>query len=388
MKWLRDVSLSALSAGFVTVLVGFASSAVIVFQAAHALGASQAQLASWLWALGLGMGGTCIVLSLRYRMPISTAWSTAGAAMLITSVSGLSMNEAIGAFLVSACLIIVSGFSGWFERAIQRIPLALAAGMMSGVLLRFGLNAFVAMQTEFALSFGMFVVYLLGRRWWSRYAVILALLAGLLAAAGRGMLHLQAITVQLGMPVFTMPAFSPAAMIGVALPLFVVTMASQNVPGIGVLCAAGYRPPVSQLIGWVGVVNLLLAPFGAFALNMSTITAAICTGPDAHVDPARRYMASVFAGLFYLLMGLFGATLTAVLLALPKELVWAIAGFALLGTIGNGLVTALNHERHREAALVTFLVTASGITLFGVGSAFWGLLGGVLVLVLLHGGRG
>ena len=387
MKWLRDVSLSAVSAGFVTVLVGFASSAVIVFQAAHALGASQAQLASWLWALGLGMGGTCIVLSLRYRMPISTAWSTAGAAMLITSVSGLSMNEAIGAFLVSACLIIVSGFSGWFERAIQRIPLALAAGMMSGVLLRFGLNAFVAMQTEFVLSFGMFVVYLLGRRWWPRYAVILALLAGLLTAAGRGMLHLQAITVQLGMPVFTMPAFSWAALIGVALPLFVVTMASQNVPGIGVLRAAGYRPPVSKLIGWLGVVNLLLAPFGAYALNLSTITAAIVTGPEAHPDPDKRYMAGVAAGVFYTLMGLFGATVAATLLALPKELVWAIAGFALLGTIGNGLLTALNHERHREAALVTFLVTASGITLLGVGSAFWGLLGGVLVLLLLHGGR-
>ena len=387
MKCLRDLSLSALSAGFVTVLVGFASSAVIVFQAAHALGASQAQLASWLWALGLGMGGTCIVLSLRYRMPISTAWSTAGAAMLITSVSGLSMNEAIGAFLVSACLIIVSGFSGWFERAIQRIPLALAAGMMSGVLLRFGLNAFVAMQTEFALSFGMFVVYLLGRRWWPRYAVILALLAGLLTAAGRGMLHLQAITVQLGMPVFTMPAFSWAALIGVALPLFVVTMASQNVPGIGVLRAAGYRPPVSKLIGWLGVVNLLLAPFGAYALNLSTITAAIVTGPEAHPDPDKRYMAGVAAGVFYTLMGLFGATVAATLLALPKELVWVIAGFALLGTIGNGLLTALNHERHREAALVTFLVTASGITLLGVGSAFWGLLGGVLVLLLLHGGR-
>jgi benzoate membrane transport protein len=387
MKCLRDLSLSALSAGFVTVLVGFASSAVIVFQAAHALGASQAQLASWLWALGLGMGGTCIVLSLRYRMPISTAWSTAGAAMLITSVSGLSMNEAIGAFLVSACLIIVSGFSGWFERAIQRIPLALAAGMMSGVLLRFGLNAFVAMQTEFVLSFGMFVVYLLGRRWWPRYAVILALLAGLLTAAGRGMLHLRAITVQLGMPVFTMPAFSWAALIGVALPLFVVTMASQNVPGIGVLRAAGYRPPVSKLIGWLGVVNLLLAPFGAYALNLSTITAAIVTGPEAHPDPDKRYMAGVAAGVFYTLMGLFGATVAATLLALPKELVWAIAGFALLGTIGNGLLTALNHERHREAALVTFLVTASGITLLGVGSAFWGLLGGVLVLLLLHGGR-
>jgi benzoate membrane transport protein len=209
----------------------------------------------------------------------------------------------------------------------------------------------------------------------------------MLLAQLQGLLHLGQIAPQLTWPVWIWPSWSWQALVGVAVPLFVVTMATQNVTGVGVMRAAGYQPPVSRMLGWIGVANLLLAPFGAFALNMSTITAAICTGPDAHVDPARRYMASVFAGLFYLLMGLFGATLTAVLLALPKELVWAIAGFALLGTIGNGLVTALNHERHREAALVTFLVTASGITLFGVGSAFWGLLGGVLVLLLLHGGR-
>ena len=388
MKWLRDLSLSALSAGFVTVLVGFASSAVVVFQAADALGATPAEAASWLWALGVGMGVTGIGMSLRWRMPVTTAWSTAGAAMLITSVSGLSMSEAIGAFMVSAALFMLVGFSGWFERAMSRLPLALAAALMSGVLLRFGLNAFVAAQSQMLLVGSMFLAYLLGRRWWPRYTVIIVLLLGMLLAQLQGLLHLGQVTPQLTWPVWIWPSWSWQALVGVAVPLFVVTMATQNVTGVGVMRAAGYQPPVSRMLGWIGVANLLLAPFGAFALNMSTITAAICTGPDAHVDPARRYMASVFAGLFYLLMGLFGATLTAVLLALPKELVWAIAGFALLGTIGNGLVTALNHERHREAALVTFLVTASGITLFGVGSAFWGLLAGVLVLLLLHGGRG
>ena len=388
MKWLRDLSLSALSAGFVTLLVGFASSAVVVFQAAHALGATPAQAASWLWALGVGMGVTGIGMSLRWRMPVTTAWSTAGAAMLITSVSGLCMSEAIGAFMVSAALFMLAGFSGWFERAMSRLPLALAAALMSGVLLRFGLNAFVAAQSQMLLVGSMFLAYLLGRRWWPRYTVIIVLLLGMLLAQAQGLLHLGQVTPQLTWPVWIWPSWSWQALVGVAVPLFVVTMATQNVTGVGVMRAAGYQPPVSRMLGWIGVANLLLAPFGAFALNMSTITAAICTGPDAHVDPARRYMASVFAGLFYLLMGLFGATLTAVLLALPKELVWAIAGFALLGTIGNGLVTALNHERHREAALVTFLVTASGITLFGVGSAFWGLLAGVLVLLLLHGGRG
>lgn len=387
MHLFRDFSLSALTAGFVTVLVGFASSAVIVFQAAHALGASEAELASWLLALGVGMGLTCIALSWRYRMPVSTAWSTAGAAMLITSVSGLSMNEAIGAFMVSALLIIFSGFSGLFERAIKRIPLALAAGMMSGVLLRFGLNAFTAMQSQFALTLGVFGVYLLGRRLLPRYAVIIALLAGLALAAAQGLLHLGGVALTLARPVFTMPALSLQAIVGVALPLFVVTMASQNVPGIGVLRAAGYQPPVSMLVGWTGIANLLLAPFGAYALNLSTITAAIVTGPEAHADPARRYVAGIAAGVFYLLIGLFGATMAATLLALPKELVWAIAGFALLGTIGNGLLTALSHERHREPALVTFLVTASGITLFGIGSAFWGLLAGVLALLVLHAGR-
>jgi len=381
------MSVSALSAGFVTVLVGFASSAVIVFQAAHALGASEAVLGSWLLALGFGMGLTCIGLSLYYRIPVATAWSTAGAAMLITSVSGLSLAEATGAFMVSAGLIIVSGFSGWFERAIRRIPLALAAGMMSGVLLRFGLNAFTALQTELGLTLAIFAAYLLGRRWLPRYAVILALLAGFTLAGTQGLLHLGGVQWTLARPVFVMPAFSLQAMIGVALPLYLVTMASQNVPGVTVLRASGYHPPISQIIGWTGIANLLLAPFGAFALNLAAITAAICTGREAHEDPSRRYVAAVAAGAFYLVVGLLGATVTSLFAAFPKELISVIAGLALFGTIANGLVTALAQEREREPALITFLVTASGMTLAGGALLALAISAGLLTLAVLNWGK-
>lgn len=380
----KDLSLSAIIAGFVTVLVGFTSSAVIVFQAAEASGANAAEVASWMWALGLGMGLTCIVLSLRYRVPIVTAWSTPGAAMLITGAAGVPMSEAIGAFVVSAALITVAGFSGVFERAIKRIPVSLAAGMLAGVLLRFGLNVFVALQAQFLLVVSMCAVYLLARRLLPRYAIILALAAGLVVALLHGQLHFGDVRLELATPVFTLPSFSFAALVGIALPLFVVTMASQNVPGVAVIRASGYDVPVSPLVGWTGLTTLLLAPFGAYALNLAAITAAICMGREAHEDPSRRYMAAVSAGVFYLLIGAFGATVGAVFSALPKELVLAIAGLALLGTIGNGLAVALREDSDREPALITFLVTASGVTLAGVGSAFWGLVAGVIALLVLR----
>ncbi|MEO8753416.1 MAG: benzoate/H(+) symporter BenE family transporter [Casimicrobiaceae bacterium] len=379
-----DLSVSALSAGFVTVLVGFTSSAVIVFQAAQALGAGPAEIASWMWALGLGMGATCIALSLRYRVPVVTAWSTPGAAMLITSTAGVAMPEAIGAFLVCAALITLAGFTGWFERVIDRIPLSLASGMLAGVLLRFGLDVFIAMKSQFALAFAMFAVYLVARRVLPRYAVVTALAVGIALAALMGLLRVEGLHLELAQPVFTSPRFSLAALVGIALPLFVVTMASQNVPGAAVLRADGYKVPISPLIGWTGVATLLLAPFGAYALNLAAITAAICTGREAHEDPAKRYVAAVSAGILYIAIGLFGATVGALFAAFPKELILTIAGLALLGTIGNGLAAALAREREREAALVTFLVTASGVTLLGIGSAFWGLVAGALALTVLR----
>ena len=381
---LKDLSLSAIAAGFVTVLVGFASSAVIVFQAAQSLGASPEEISSWMWALGLGMGLTCIGLSLRYRMPVVTAWSTPGAAMLIGSVAGLPLSDAIGAFLMSALLIAASGFSGLFERMISRIPASLASGMLAGVLLRFGIDAFAAMKTQLGMVLTMFAVYLLARRLLPRYAVILTLLVGIAFAAGLGLLRVDGLSLQLAKPVFTTPTFSLAAIVGIALPLFIVTMASQNVPGVAVIRASGYAIPISPVVGWTGLVNLLLAPFGAFALNLAAITAAICMGREAHEDAARRYVAAIAAGVFYVVVGLFGATVAALFAAFPKELILAIAGIALLGTIGNSLAAALRDEAEREPALGTFLVTASGLSLAGIGSAFWGLLAGVGTLLVLR----
>jgi benzoate membrane transport protein len=380
----KDVSISAVIAGFVTVLVGFTSSAVIVFQAAQALGASSAEIGSWMGALGMGMGLTSILLSLRYRAPIVTAWSTPGAAMLMTTAAGVPMAEAIGAFIISALCMTVCGFTGWFERVLNRIPVSLASGMLAGVLLRFGLDVFTAMQTQFGMAIAMFVVYLFMRRILPRYAVVAALLVGMAIATTQGLLHLETVRLQLAQPVFTVPQFSLNALVGVALPLFVVTMASQNVPGVAVIRASGYSVPISPLIGWTGTATLLLAPFGAFALNLAAITAAICMGREAHEDQSKRYVAAIAAGGFYLLIGLFGSTVGAVLSAFPKELVLAIAGLALLGTIGNSLATALTPEKEREPALITFLVTASGVTLLGVGSAFWGLIAGALAIAILQ----
>ena len=384
MRLFDDFSPAALIAGFVAVLVGFTSSAVIVFQAAQTLQATAAEIASWMCALGLGMGLTSITLSLRYRVPVLTAWSTPGAAMLITSAAGISMPEAIGAFLVSATLITLSGFSGYFERMLDRIPISIASGMLAGVLLRFGLDAFIAMQNQFALVFPMFCAYLLCRRLLPRYAIVVTLLLGIGIAAAQGLLQVQALRLELATPVFTTPQFSWRALIGVALPLYVVTMVSQNVPGVAVIRASGYQLPISPLIGWTGAANLLLAPFGGFALNLAAITAAICMGREAHPDADKRYVAAIAAGVFYLLIGLFGATVGALFLAFPKELVLAIAGFALLGTIGSALASALGQEAEREPALLTFLVTASGVVLAGIGSAFWGLLTGLAALLVLQ----
>ena len=384
MSLVRDLSVSAVVAGFVTVLVGFASAAVIVFQAAGAVGATEAQVSSWLLALGLGMGLTCSLLSLRYRVPIVTAWSTPGAALLVTSGAGLSIEEATGAFLVSAALITLVGFSGWFERAMDRIPVPIASGMLAGVLLRFGLGLFTAMSTQLTLALAMFLAYLAARRLAPRYAVIVALLVGVAIALVQGLLHVDAVRLALARPVWVTPRFTPSAVVGVALPLFVVTMASQNVPGVAVIRASGYTVPISPLIGWTGLANLVLAPFGGFTVNLAAITAAICMGREAHEDPRRRYVAAVFAGIFYLIVGIFGATVVAIFLAFPAELVAAIAGLALLATIGNGLASAVGNENQREPALVTFLVTASGIAPAGIGSAFWGLVAGVMTLAILR----
>jgi benzoate membrane transport protein len=389
MQFFKDLSLSAVTAGFVAVLVGFTSSVALVFQAAQAFQATPAQITSWMWALGLGMGLCTLLPSLWLRKPVMVAWSTPGAAVLATAglAGGFSMAEAVGAFMVCAALITVAGATRWFERAMNRIPMEIASALLAGVLARFGLQAFAAAQTALPLVLLMLGCYLAARRFAPRYAVVLTLVAAIVYVALRGQMAWSAVTFELAMPQWVTPQFSVGAIVSLALPLFVVTMASQNLPGVAVMRATGYQMPVSALVTMTGLATLVLAPFGAFALNFSAITAAICMGPEAHEDPRRRYTAAASCGAFYIVIGIFGAVVTGLLTAFPKELVVAIAGLALLGTIGNGLATALRDEPHREAALITFLVTLSGVVIGGVGSAFWGVVAGSVALFVQQYGK-
>jgi len=388
-SFFKDVSLSTATAGFVAVLVGFTSSVALVFQAARAFGATPEQITSWMWALGLGMGLCSLVPSIVLRQPVMVAWSTPGAAVLAGAgvAGGFGMGEAIGAFMACALLITLAGMTGWFERVMNRIPMEIASALLAGVLARFGMQAFTALQTALPLVLVMLGSYLLARRLLPRYAVVLTLVAGVAWAAGSGQMRWSQVQFALAMPVFTAPQFSLSAFMSLALPLFIVTMASQNLPGVAVMRATGYQLPVSRLITMTGLATLVLAPFGAFALNFSAITAAICMGPEAHADKARRYTAAAACGVLYVVVGIFGAVVTGLLTAFPQELVVAIAGLALLGAIGGGLASALQQESHREAALITFLVTLSGVTLAGVGSAFWGVVAGSLALLVQQYGR-
>lgn len=367
---------TTLLAGFVAVLVGYASSAAIIWQAAAAAGATPAQIAGWMTALGLGMGVSTIALSLWYRMPVLTAWSTPGAALLATSLEGLSLGEAVGVFIFANALIVLCGVTGLFARLMKVIPHTLAAAMLAGILLRFGLQAFSNVQGHVVLCGSMLLAWLICKALAPRYAIVATLVIGALVAGLNGDVATDKLTFAMVMPEFTRPVFNPTALISIGVPFFLATMASQNAPGFATMQASGYGIAVSPLIIFTGGLALVLSPFGVYSICIAAITAAICQSPDAHPDAQQRWKASVAAGLFYLLAGIFGGSITSLLAALPLSWIQTLAGLALLGTIGGSLFQALTHEKERDAAVVTFLVTASGLTLLGVGSAFWGLVAG------------
>ena len=387
LRPLTDSSPSAVVAGFIAMMTGCTSSLVLIFQAGQAAGLSSVQISSWLWALFMGMAVCSIGLSLRYRMPITVAWSTPGAALLITSLGGVSYPQAIGAFITSALLVILCGVTGSFERIVRRLPASLAAALLAGILFRIGSEIFIAAQHHTSLVMGMFFTYLLVKRLSPRYSVLLALLVGIGISGMLGLLNFDGLALEVAIPVWTTPAFSWAATVSIGIPLFVVAMASQNMPGIAVLRTDGYAVPASPLIATTGLASLLLAPFGSHGINLAAISAAICTGPQAHEDASKRYTAAVWCGLFYGIAGLFGATLAALFASLPGELVISVAALALIGSIMNGLHGALAGPGQREPALITFLVTASGLPLGGIGSASWGLVAGLLASLLLTARR-
>ncbi|PXW22726.1 benzoate/H(+) symporter BenE family transporter [Paraburkholderia caballeronis] len=379
-----DTSVSAIVAGFVAMMTGYTSSLVLMFQAGQAAHLTDAQISSWIWALSIGMGATTIGLSLWFRAPVVVAWSTPGAALLISSLPHVPYAEAIGAYIVCALLLTAVGVTGWFDTLMKRIPGGIAAALLAGILFEIGIEIFRAAQYRTALVLTMFFAYLIVKRLVPRYAIVATLAIGIVAAALLGLLDFSRFHVAVAKPVFTMPAFSVAAIVSIGIPLFVVAMASQNVPGVAVLRADGYPTPSSPLIATTGLASLVLAPFGSHGINLAAITAAICTGADAHEDRSKRYTAAVWCGVFYLIAGTFGATIAALFAAFPKALVVSIAALALFGSIMSGLTNAMQDARQREAALVTFMVTASGLTLLSIGSAFWGLVAGVLTQVVLN----
>ncbi len=371
-----------ITAGFVAVLVGYTSSAAIIFQAAQKAGASEAVISSWLWALGVGMAATSIGFSIKYKQPVLTAWSTPGAALLVTSVSGYSLNEAIGIFIFSSVLITISGMTGIFDRIIKWIPPSVASAMLAGILFKFGLDVFLKLGSDSELVLIMLLSYLIFKRLLPRYNIPLVLIIGFCICLVRNQIQLDMIRFEPTIPIFIKPSFNISTLMSLGIPLFIVTMASQNLPGISTLRANNYDAPASPIITWTGITGIILAPFGGIAFSLAAITAAICMGDEAGKDRSRRYLASVWAGVFYLMTGVFGATITLLFTAIPGVLVSVIAGLALFATIGNSLATAMSENSHRDAALIAFLVTVSGLELLGVGSAFWGLVFGTVALVI------
>ncbi|ABP60657.1 benzoate transporter [Enterobacter sp. 638] len=375
----------AVLAGFVAVLVGYASSAAIVWQAAATAGASSHQIAGWMTALGLGMGVSTLALSLWYRAPVLTAWSTPGAALLATSLQGVTLSETIGVFIFANALILLCGLTGLFARLMKIIPHTLAAAMLAGVLLRFGLQAFSNLQDHFLLCGSMLLAWLIAKAIIPRYAIVATLVVGGFVAWLGGDIVTDELMFSVVMPEFIAPTFTLTTLMSVGLPFFLVTMASQNAPGFATMKASGYPVAVSPLMIFTGGLALLFSPFGVYSICIAAITAAICQSPDAHPEANKRWLAAAAAGVFYLLAGIFGGSITALMAALPLSWIQTLAGLALLGTMGGSLFQALQHETERDAALVTFLVTASGVTLLGIGSAFWGLIaGGICYAVFSH----
>ncbi|RZS80355.1 benzoate/H(+) symporter BenE family transporter [Pigmentiphaga kullae] len=372
-------------AGLISVIVNYGGTFILVFQAARAAGLSPELTASWVWSVSIGVGVTGCLLSWMYREPIITAWSTPAAAFLVTALATTPYAEAVGAYLISAATFVVLGVSGCFEKVIRLIPPGVAAGLLAGILLQFGIQAFGGLSVDPWLAALLIVAYVALKRYTARYAVVGILVLGLAFLLAQGRVDLSGLALTLAAPVPTMPAFSLNALLSVALPLFLITLTGQYMPGMLVLRNDGFKTSANPVVTATGLGSLLMAPFGSHAVNIAAITAAICTGREAHEDPSRRWVAGIAAGVFYILVGVFGVTLAAVFMAFPATFITTLAGLALLGTIGGSLAAALAEPRTREASLITFLASAANITMFGIGGAFWGLLVGLLAHGALNG---
>lgn len=377
-------NLSHLSAGFTAVLVGYTSSMVIIIQAATSAGATPSQIESWLLALGVTMGLTSIAYSWFYKTPILTAWSTPGAAMLVIASQQYELSVVIGSFVVSGVLILLTGLISPLSRALERIPPQLGTAMLGAILLPFCLGSFQAVSSAPITFLIMFAGFLLAKNTIPRYAMLVLLILGVVCAVVVGDATLNIEELSIAQPMWVTPGLDLGAILNLSIPLYIITMLSQNLPGIAMMKSYQYDTPVKPILMGTGITNILSAPFGGFSVNLAAISAAICMTPEVDSDKTQRYRAVVWAGVFYLIAGVFATTVVAIFLSLPDEVTKILAGFALLGTLMMCLQSAFHDEGYRESALFTFLITLSGISFLGVSATLWGLLVGIMHLRLTH----
>lgn len=385
-KW----KLSHISAGLTAVTVGYSSSVVIIIDVARKAGASDDMVVSWLLALGLGMGITCILFSWLSKLPVVTAWSTPGAAFLLTSIGDYRLSEAIGAFILCALLSLVTAQSRSLLKQISRIPPAISSALLAGILLPICLAIFSDVNDAPYLVALFIAAYLVGSRLFPRYLMLLLLVMSvtisLFMSSADGVVALPSDSPGLSSmftlpePIWVTPTFSLSAAIGLAFPLFLITTLSQNLPGIAIHHAHGYTPDHKPILSGIAIVQALLAPFGGFTFNLAAITAALCMGEQADDEKSQRYKAAIAAGVAYLFMGLLASVVVALFVSMPSIIIHLLAGLALLATLQGAVVRAMEVEHHRAPALLTMLCTASGFSLYAMTSAVWGLGLGLLLL--------
>lgn len=377
-------NLSHISAGFTAVLIGYTSSVVIIIQAATSAGASALQIASWLLVLGVTVGVSSIAYSWYYKMPVLMSWSTPGAAMLIAAVAQYTLPQVIGAFVISGLLLLLTGLITPLSRLLENIPSQLATSMLGAILIPFCLKAFTPVTTNPMVFGAMFATFFIAKRYLPRYAMMLLLVVGVAIATFTGAFSGQVIVLNIAEPVWVTPEFDWMAMVNLSIPLYIITMLSQNLPGFAMMRSYQYELPAKPLFIGTGALNMLTAPFGGFSLNLAAISAAICMNEDVDSDKSQRYKASMWAGCIFIIAGLWATAVVGIFLALPKEVSQILAGLALLGTLLMCMQTAFGDAEYRESSLYTFLVTLSGITLFGIGSTLWGLMAGLIHQKLMH----
>lgn len=388
MQSLRDLpralNLNAILTGALIVIIGSSAALVLVIQAGRAGNVTESQLESWVFMTVVGTGVASILMSLWFRQPIQAAWSTPGAALLVEVLAGYKFSDAVGAFLIAGLAVLVLGLTGLFGRVMSLVPNSVILGMLGGVLLRFGLGLFNAIPQQAGLVIAMIVVFFVLRRINFRAPTVIALIVGIIIAALSGQIDLSTVRPAITLPQITAPTFSVEALLGLAIPMFVLAISAQNAPGLAVLRKDGYDANINQMLVWTGGVSTITSLWGSHGITLAAITAALATGPEAHPDKDKRYSVSVMAGTFYVIVGLFGSTAVALFAALPAALISTIAGLGLFNAISASIVGAISDPDSRDGGIAAFLCTAASFKLLGIAAPFWGLVAGMAVHTIMH----